>query len=92
MKRIESLENIARETVGDGKSPNLFFVSVEGNIGMITQDFLAAYRYWRDLPRNIETALEDRKTGTICDTTPIEDGSAILRTYDDAPRKIRLAA
>ncbi len=81
-KRIEALEAIARDVIGDGKRPNMFFVSVKGNIQMITTEYAQAINYWRSLPRNMETCLEDRLTGVIADTSPIEDNSPTLRTYD----------
>jgi len=83
-RKIESLELMAREMVGDGQSPNLYFVSLEGVIITVTRDFRTAHAEWSSLPTNVETMLEDRKNGVICDTSPIEDGSPILRTYDDS--------
>jgi len=51
-QKIEALEQLARDTVGDGKSPNLFFVSIEGVIITVTRSFNVAYAEWKDLPRN----------------------------------------
>ena len=87
MKRIELLEKLASELVGDGKSPNLYFVTVEGNCVLVSIDFDVAYDYWKYLPRDVETALEDRFAGIICSTEPIEDGSKQLITYDDSRRQ-----
>jgi len=83
--KIEALEALARDMVGDGKFPDVFFVSCEPHgLLMITPDFFAAYQFWRQLPRNVETALENRTFGCICTTEPQEDGSTILVTYDDS--------
>lgn len=82
--RIELLEGLASQLIGDGQTPNLFFVTIAGNVQLITREFDTAYDYWRFLPRNIETTLEDRLTGVICSTEPIEDGSTKLVTYDDS--------
>jgi hypothetical protein len=83
-RKVEEVEAIARKVVGDGKSPNLFFVSQEGVILTVTRDFELAYQQWRALPRNVETALEDRKNGVIADTGPVEEGSKRLVTTDDS--------
>ena len=87
--RIEPMEAIAREMVGDGQIPNVFFVSEFSNVDgpglvMVTRDFNAAYTFWQSLPRTCETSLEDRLVGVLCSTEPIEDGSKILRTIDDS--------
>lgn len=84
MEKIKELEAIAREMVGDGQSPNLFFVSRKGIIEMVTGDFQAAYKFWKNLPRDVETMLEDRKWGVIADTSPEEENSIKLVTWDDS--------
>jgi len=83
--KIKELESLASEWIGDPDAPELFFVS-SGRRGvvMIARDFEAAYRHWQDLPRNIETTLEGTHYGVICDTSPREDNSTRLRTYDEA--------
>lgn len=83
-RKIEACEALARNMVGDGKSPNLFFVSIGGTNVMITRDFNAAYHAWRAIPRHIESALEDRKWGTVCSNEPEEDGSSKLVVTDDS--------
>lgn len=84
-KKIKALEELARNMVGDGESPNLFFVSDCGAIITITRDFQVAYSEWKKLafrsPR-LPCMLEDRKTGVICDVDKDEyskDGRLILR-------------
>lgn len=82
--RIKAIEELPRDMVGDGKRPNVFFVStVKDGVILMARSFTTAYQVWKGLPRDIETMLEDRLTGVICDTSPIEDGSKQLRTYDD---------
>jgi hypothetical protein len=79
----KELNRLATELVGDSQKPNLYFVSIEGNITLVTSEFDTAYDMWRYLPRDIETALEDRLTGCLASTAPIEDGSSKLITHDD---------
>lgn len=88
-QKVEQFEQMARDMVGDGKSPNLYFVSEEGVITTVTRDFEAAYLCWSGLGRKIETCLEDRKNGVLATTTPIEEGSEQLRTYDDTSYMLR---
>ena len=83
--KIKKLEDLAREMVGDGKSPHLYFVSIEHKgVVLVSRDFEPAYEYWKSLPRNIETMLEDRHVGVICSTEPQAEGSTRLVTYDDS--------
>jgi hypothetical protein len=87
--RLEFLEKLARDLVGDGKEPNLFFVSSNGNIILISRDFEAAYRKYREhaRTRDHETALEDRKTGVIASVEPVSDEpDAKLIEHDDSRR------
>lgn len=87
--RIEEMEAIAREMIGDGKKPNVYFVSQfsEGEKGpglvLISRNFDVAYEFWLSLPRNIETIFEDRLTGVLAETTPVDEGSKVLCTIDD---------
>ena len=81
--KIKALDALATELVGDGKSPNLYFVSLAGTVIMVSRDGNAAHRFWKSLGRNVETALEDRCVGLLASTEPIEEGSKQLRTYDD---------
>jgi hypothetical protein len=64
MVGIKQLDMAARDLVGDGKSPNLFFVSVDGKVRTITSEFDIAYDLWRSL-RGSEATLEDRKHGVL---------------------------
>jgi hypothetical protein len=85
-KRIEALEAVARKLVGDGKSPNVFFVSLDGNIIMIALDFHLAYQKWKEISsqRTTETCLEDRQTGVLASIEPGSDepGAKLVR-WDD---------
>lgn len=88
-ERLEVLEALAREMVGDGRHPNLFFVSSEGNIILISRDFDAAYRKWLEHARqdDHETALEDRLNGVIASVEPESDKpGAELEIRDDSER------
>ena len=91
MKKIPELEELARTLVGDNKKPDMFFVSYDGNISLVTTDFNAAYHYWREITQKNrgETALENRTWGVICDRSPVEEGSKKLATYDDHRAFIR---
>lgn len=93
--KIKALEQYASEKIGDGKSPNLYFVS-EGKLGvvLITRFFDVAYKYWFGLSRVKETSLEDRKFGVICSTErckgpirfeTIDNSSLFLKHYPSAP-------
>ena len=69
MSSIKLLEKLAQTMVGDGKNPNVFFVSIKGAIHLITTDFNVAYDYWRNLARNSRNdhpTLEDRHWGMVC--------------------------
>jgi len=81
--------------VGDGRRPNIFFVTDEGNVVMVTLDFDAAYAHWRKLagraPR-IESALEDRRWGTVASVEPeSDDPGARLIIIDDSGEFLREA-
>ncbi len=85
--RLSFLEKLAREMVGDGKNPNLFFVSSEGNIILISRDFDVAYMKWRQHAErpDHESALEDRHTGVIASVEPeSDDPDAKLIVIDDS--------
>lgn len=84
--RLQFLEKLARELVGDGKQPNLFFVSSEGNIILISRDFDVAYIKWKQhaARKDHECALEDRQTGVIASVEPESDapGAKLIRIDD----------
>lgn len=86
-ERIDALEAFVSATVGDGKSPNLFFVSDRGVNVMITRNFDDAYATWKWLairPRG-ESALEDRQYGVMASVSPVSDEpGARLEVRDDA--------
>jgi hypothetical protein len=69
--KIEAMEALARDMVGDCKTPNVYFVSVfekENPRGLIliSRSFEAAYHVWANLPNTVESTLEDRLTGVVC--------------------------
>ena len=72
----------AQNEVGDGGLPNRYFVSVQGNVFIVSEDLDEAYTIWRHLPKNVETCLEDRLFGIICDTS-LNEETGKLETYDD---------
>jgi hypothetical protein len=85
--KIERLEQVARDMVGDGGKPNLFFVTDQGIVVAITRDFDSAFLQWKDLadrrPR-AECAIEDRKTGVLAAVEPENDEpGAKLIMYND---------
>ena len=75
----KELQVLATELVGDGKRPNIFFVSIEGRTVVISLDFDVAYDAWAmfsDVGGGVEnTTLEDRQAGVIASIEPLEDGS-----------------
>ena len=83
---IKQLNALASEMVGDGKSPNLFFVTVKGNVVLTATDFAQAYGYWKSLargyPKRIETMLEDRKVGIIASAGMERGYGTQLRSED----------
>ena len=94
MARIEQLEKLASSMVGDGKSPNIFFVGLRGNIIMVTTEFEDAYKKWQSISnqRKDQTALEDRKNGVLASVEPEDDtpGARLIRIDDsDFVRKGR---
>lgn len=87
--KIKELQDMARNMVGDGKSPALYFVTTknQGTI-LVTRNFRSAYDLWRRLAsteKNNWPCLEDRKQGTICSCEPEnDDGSGKVTTFEDA--------
>jgi len=74
----EILQTLKAQLVGDGKSPELFFVTREGSVVTITRDFETALHDWQrianSLPR-VACALEDRLFGCIASVGgPSQDG------------------
>lgn len=70
--------------VGDGKTPNLFFVTRQGVVVTVTRRFPIAYAEWCTLPRTEESAVEDRQNGTLCSVAPDHDYSSRLIEIDDS--------
>lgn len=92
MKRVKELDKLATEMVGDGNKPNVFFVTHKGKVTTITRHFEVAHREWRKFAmQRMESALEDRLTGTIAsagveetfDHDGISQGRA-WRVFDDS--------
>lgn len=80
MARIEELEALARKLIGDGGSPNVFFVTAKGNVTMITTDEEKAREAWRALADRFplrECALEDRHE-VLASVEPADDDSPVL--------------
>lgn len=46
MTRFECLEELARDLIGDGKTPDLFFVTDRGNVVTVTTDYRDAAGVW----------------------------------------------
>ena len=62
---VKLFESMARELVGDGKSPNLYFVSLSGKIQMAASRLDIAQRVAEALGESSPVVLEDRKTGVV---------------------------
>lgn len=83
--KVKALERYASEKVGDGKSPNLYFVSEQGmGVVLVTRFFDVAYDYWTKLSRVKFTSLEDRWFGVICSTHKAPKGPFRFETTDDS--------
>lgn len=84
----EELEEIARNIIGDGKSPDVFFVSVNGKVKHVSLDFKTAYSLWKDETSAAvcETALENRQYGVIACLEPEYDNkpNSRLVVIDDS--------
>lgn len=87
MNAQATLNGLARDLVGDGKTPNLYFVTDGSDVVAVVRSFTAAYRQWRSLacctPLR-ECALEDRLFGVIANVAPEDDNSARLVVIDDS--------
>lgn len=89
------LNAMASKIIGDGGTPNLFFVTDQGETVTITRSFQVAYAQWLALARDaiamrIECTLEDRQTGVLCSVGPESDnkGARMLRV-DDSSKMLR---
>ena len=67
---LKKFDDMARGLVGDSGRPDLYFVSDKRGVFLVTTDFPSAYFAWRRLPRDEESALEDRQIGVIASTEP----------------------
>ncbi len=88
------LNALATDMVGDGKSPNMYFVcDAQGDCIMVTRNAKAAYREWKRLASArplSECTLEDRKTGTVCSVEPSDDEpNSPLHTWDDSEQYMK---
>lgn len=78
----KTLNQMAIDMVGDGKGPNMYFVSnAAGDIVTASQSFEIAYAHWRQLsqarPRH-ECALEDRVHGVLACVQPDEKETQLI--------------
>lgn len=86
-RKIEQLEELARTMVGDGKAPNLYFVTVEGVVTTVTRSLERAKWEWS---RNVSedrrraTSVEDRRQGSVCQHDRDEDNGGKWFTCDDS--------
>ena len=72
--KVNELNALATQLVGDCKTPNVFFVTLKGDTILVAVDFAQAYGYWRSLANTRkECMLEDRMTGVICEAGPVYD-------------------
>lgn len=86
-RKIKQLENLAWTMVGDGRSPNLFFVSVQGAVVTITRDFAQARREFFGLfaeNRVRELAVEDRQHGCVLTNEQDEENPKRWVLRDDS--------
>jgi len=85
-KKINELEALASNLIGDGQSPNLYFVTDRGVVVTVTRSFEVAREEWKQLSRRsprLECALEDRKVGVLASVEPESDEEgAPLRVFD----------
>lgn len=89
MKKIDTLEELARRFVGDGKTPDVFFVTDRGIVATVSTDFPTAYFAWESVKNSYpprECALENRTWGVVCSVEPAEDGSSTLVVTDEGHR------
>jgi len=81
--KITALQELARDMVGDNRRPNVFFVSEEDRVVLVSTDLRAAYEFWRGYAsQRVESTLEDRRTGVLASVEPAEDGSKRLVVHD----------
>jgi hypothetical protein len=85
MNATDHLEQLARDLVGDGLSPNLYFVTEAFRVTTITTDRQLAYLAWRQLAmRGTPCSLEDREHGVLASLEAREAGGGLERRDDYA--------
>ena len=94
-RKITQLQELASQMVGDGKSPNLFFVTDCSVVVTVTRCFETAYRHWNQLANRfyderVECSLEDRRYGTICTVEPETENSTKLVAIDSSREFLKL--
>lgn len=88
-REIKALQALATMFVGDGCSPNLYFVIDQGIVVAITRRYDEALVAWRRLADRfplVESALEDRKSGEIASVRPDEERGGKLVRWDPPNR------
>jgi hypothetical protein len=86
MNKIDQLETLARDMIGDGQSPDLFFVTDRGQVVSVDVCALSAYGRFMALarrPEKHECALENRTFGVIASIEPIDDTPNARRVLCD---------
>lgn len=81
IKKIAELEKLASDMVGDGQTPDLFFVTDRGGVVTVTTDFEVACLAWeklRDRYPLTECALENRHHGVVASVEPDGDGGPLI--------------
>ena len=93
--KLEALETLARERVGDGQSPDLFFVTDQGTVVTVTRDYQIASTAWTRLAMagrwQTECALENRTFGVLASVEPAEDDSDRMVVCDSRGLFARLS-
>lgn len=88
-KKIKQLEELARDTVGDGTAPDLYFVTDRGTVVTVTRSLVLAYRHFRELARRdfprLACALENRTYGVLASLDTDEERGPGLYLIDDVP-------
>lgn len=87
------LDEFARQRVGDGNEPNIFFVSREGRCVAVTVVFSIAYQIWQEIARTVSVTceLEDRLNGCLASVEPVNDHPAArLVKYDVNPEDLSI--
>lgn len=84
---IPALESFARDTIGDGRRPNVYIVTDRGTVVTVTRNGRVALAHWRELASRrplVESALESRAIGVLACVEPVEDDKPSLRIFDDS--------